>query len=340
MATLRNYDAVIHDGGFINEIKQVTEKAVDLKYPWWIDNTPTSKELMAFAEHVRDELEKIMVGHKVKFIPYRTNWCSGNGLSSYDSTADEMQISLHLITEYSVFVDNMPFDLGRIGYLDHSTGKTQSKLSYGVYSRRIKNSKYNSSRDQYHMLMSYDVSKAITNALKFLIPFTPKELAKAYYQPMVTQIIKHKDEAIGDLQLLINPIMSGTSMLIDELLHLIKQNVNFKNSEFREIADKIEEVHKEAKRRKERKVRAVFVRIRPEAYLGETFVDIVSVDDAGKKFDFDANIASSVTCKIDGMPEDIANKVSVLRILNDGQHVPEIGMKISDTTYWVELEVA
>jgi hypothetical protein len=40
----------------------------------------------------------------------------------------------------------------------------------------------------------------------------------------------------------------------------------------------------------------------------------------------------------DELPEEIAGRVSVLNILEEGQYVARVGQKIDETTFWIEKD--
>jgi hypothetical protein len=42
------------------------------------------------------------------------------------------------------------------------------------------------------------------------------------------------------------------------------------------------------------------------------------------------------TFKMEDLPEDIAEKVATLGMVDKGHYVEDVGMKVSDTTFWID----
>jgi hypothetical protein len=110
--------------------------------------------------------------------------------------------------------------------------------------------------------------------------------------------------------------------------------VSFKTETFRQVADVIEELMTDATTEQKRKVQCVFVRFRK---IGDDmYADIQEADDVRGNSTRLMSNNPTVTHAMSELPEDIMSSISVLNILNDGQYVAKVGMRIDDLTFWIE----
>jgi hypothetical protein len=239
------------------------------------------------------------------------------------------------VTEFAVYMDDYPFAFGQINFGNNAVKGDGD--TYGVYSRKIQNAKYGTHRDQYHMQMTVDLKKAVKLALTYLVPFTHKELAKAHYEDLHVHVARHKEKADNLLGSVASPIRGNNMALLAEIQHLMKQGIEFKTPEFKEVAGKIDEVVDNYHKELARKISAQFVRFRQ---VGEdTYADVQEVQGVrDTRWVERAHFTSDVptTYHINELPADISGQVSVLNILADEQYVPYVGQKIDDKTFWIE----
>ena len=62
----------------------------------------------------------------------------------------------------------------------------------------------------------------------------------------------------------------------------------------------------------------------------------VTVENIRNKNDFDVRGLPTTTYELSELPEFMTSKISVLQILEDGNHVDGVGMKVNPTLFWVE----
>ena len=240
------------------------------------------------------------------------------------------------VEEFAVYMDEYPFALGQINFCSNGV-KDSGKDTYGVYSRKIQNAKYATHRDQHRMQMTVDIKKAVKLALTYLVPFTHRELATAYYEDMHCNVVRVNETAERNLALVARSIHNNNMALVAEIQALMKQGIEFKTPEFREVASKIDEVVDNYNKEKMRKVSAQFIRFRQ---VGEdTYADVQEVQGVrDNRWAERAHFTSDVptTYHMNELPADIAGQVSVLNILADEQYVPYVGQKVDDRTFWIE----
>jgi hypothetical protein len=316
MATLRNMKTLLKDTNYNDRLQRAIADSTDANWQVWYGIYPVPQQVKELMEKLTSAMPNIQV-HPSNLLRHEHE-----GKTAY------------LVNEFSIYMDEYPFDFGRIGYRDYTTGKKNDENIYGIYSRKIHNAKYGTGRDQFHMVMTASVDKAVKMGMKYLVPYTHSELARAHYKSIVGNASQSNTDALGELAKTINPISGARSeLLIQELLHLIHQKATFKSAEFNEVLANLEGAYNRMKEEQARVVDAQFVRFRKVG--GDMYVDVMTAQDV-RRNDFKASLGDIMTYKMDELPEDLLGSISVLNILEDGQYVTRVGQKVDDTTFWIE----
>ena len=296
-------------------ITNIHAQAVGVGHTEFLAGAPVSKELLGFAQ----ALQKAMP--KVKFFPHTFNLFTDR--------------KIHVCNEMFVYMDDFPCDLGRISWADN--GVQSGEHTYGVYSRKIQNAKYALHRDQHHMVMTSDLEKAVKNARKHLVPYTTRELAQVFYEPLHEKVSRVLDIVKSKAHEGARDIVNNRMAILQEIEFLKKQGVQFVTPEFRELSEKVEQLLGDYREQEARKVSAVFVRFKQ---VGDTtYADLQEVHNVREiRWDVKMNTtdAQAISCPADELPQDIAGQIAVLNILENEGYVSGVGMKIDDKTYWVE----
>ena len=243
--------------------------------------------------------------------------------------------NLRVYSEFAVYLEEFPFDIGRINYRDNGARKKDVK-SYGVYSRKITNAKYAYHRDQHHMVTATDIKKALKNVSKYFVPYSTKELAQACYDPIRENVAKAGNSLTREVRTKADPIVHDHHAVMQEIYWLKKRGVEFSSPKFREVAEGIEELMERYQAEEERSVGAIFVRFYEVS--GQTYFSTQHAIDIKKHH---SSLCPTAEDRIEGkpvdeIPEDIMGAVSVLSILNNGQYVANVGMKINEKHFWIE----
>jgi hypothetical protein len=328
MSKLARINKVIADASHQEKLNFVAEEAKGLGHKVFFNGVPVEQELLEFAQGVQKAMPK------VKFYPNTFEYKNvpindENGV--YQTTR-----SMRVCDEMFVYMDDFPFDMGRISWCDNAVGKS-GENTYAVYSRKISNAKYATHRDQHYMIMTKDMDKAVKNARKHLVPYTTRELAQAFYEPIHNQVSKVLEHAKGRMYNGAREVSHAHMSILQEIRFLKKQGVEFTTPEFRELAGKVDQLVEDYEEQEKRKVSALFVRFRQ---VGDsTYADLQEVLDV-RDIRWDAKMnttgAQAVSYVLDELPQDIAGQIAVLNILEDDGYVANVGMKIDDSTYWVE----
>ncbi len=297
-----------------------TAKEVNWKY--WLDDIPVSVNLMNFATAVKDVMPNLT------FLPIDTGHVEhGNETQSART--------IRVYNELCLCMEGNPFDLGRINFKDNSVGKGTKESTFGVYSRKIQNAKYGTHRSQFNMIMSSDVAKAVKNVSKYVVPYSAKELAQAFYDPMarnVTNILQGIESKARDH---VGQLRHDWGSMLTEIRSLKAKGVEFITPEFKRVAETVDDVYGAYEAEKARKVSALFVRFHK---IGEeTYVTLQEACDIrGNYHDIQLGVNTNTAIPVSELPEEIVGSVSVLNILNNEQYVANVGMKLDSNHYWIE----
>lgn len=307
-------------------IERSNERVADGTWQHTFQGVGVPEEVKNFLTELQSAMPNI------KFMPFDDNYVQ---VKCLDENGVMQTKSFALMTHWLVCMDDCPFNLGYVGYADHSAGRSKSgELTYGINSRKINNSKYHSGRDQHHMVMTKDLNKAIKLAKTYLLPYTTQELAKITYDGIhdKARTVLHRVER--EMRDTVDPLRNA-SVMIAELMHLIKHGAQFATAEFKKVASEIEVKVEAFKEQEQRKVDAYFVRI---YNIGEdTYADLQEASNIRHNpFAHKAITSNSLTHKMSELPEDIAHAVASLSILEKNQYVDGVGMKIDERHFWVE----
>ncbi len=320
MAKLRRVNGMLSDKNLTEKVDRAKETSKKASWVHWYDGYPVPEQMIEFLKLLKQQMPRINI------YPYNLI------RTDLEYHEDDVRGVAYIFDEFSILMDGYPFDLGRVGFKDYSAKGGDN--SYGVYSRKISNTKFAQHRDQHNMVMSSDAKKAVKNASKYIVPYTNVELAKAYYSDIQSNVVDVHNKAQGRMYQLSRDISNDRNAILAEVLHLKKMGVSFKTEVFQKVADVIEEFMSEAMAEQKRKVQCVFVRFRK---IGDdTYADIQEADDVRNNSVKLVPSSPTVTYAMSELPEDIVGSISVLNILNDGQYVAKVGMKIDDLTFWVE----
>ena len=235
-----------------------------------------------------------------------------------------------------VYMPEDHFALGRIGY-GVFTCNGGGERTYTVHTRTITNAKYNTHAKQYRMKSSTSLSAAVKNARRYLRRYDPVESAHTALADLRDGISSVRDSlrskvAQVERELLGSAILSygkQKPLLLDEIMYLFDAGHTFstpglmeKVAEYRELTaehDSVKSVQN-----------TTFVQIRQ--VRGRQRTDVVPVSNL---FSWEADYDEPQTY-YDSLPEDIAERVAVLSMVNDDTYVHGVGFKVEDGMYYVD----
>lgn len=304
---------------------QNAKKAFDAGWKAEFMGMPVPHDLKDFLTEVSQAMPNL------KFMPYDDNTVE----DAYIEDGQHKTVRCQVMTEFIVYTDDAPLEIGRLSFQDNSARRSGKELTYGIYSRKISNPKFSHGRDQHNMVMSKDLKKAVKHAKTYLTPYSTRELAEAFYEPMSDNSQNSLNHAKRQLFDTLDPVRNNNKLIVAELLNLMSQGATFVTREFQEVAktlkDRVEIYHEQERRQ----VDALFVRV---YNIGEDpYADVqVAYNVRQNSFARKALDNQTMTYKMSELPEDIAHAVASLSILNNKQYVTHVGMKIDERHFWVE----
>lgn len=306
---------------------KLAQRATEAGWTNFFESVPCVFDVKEFAEEIR----KVMPS--VKFLPIDTDYVQ---IPVHDADGNyQTTNSIRVFNEYAVYLDEFPFDIGRINFKDNGARKNNA-YTYGIYSRKITNAKYAYHRDQHHMVTATDLKKAMKKVSQYFMPYSTKELAQAFYEPMKDSINQAGLALTRELRSKVDPIVHNHEEIVTEIAYLKSQGVQFKSPKFREIAENLGDVIERYDAESNRNTGAIFVRFYKVG--GETYFSTQQAIEMKKHHH---QLQGTEEGKIEGkpvseIPEDVMGAVSVLSILNDRQYVTNVGMKLDSNHFWIE----
>jgi hypothetical protein len=301
------------------DVVEAATQAKELDYAYFLNGVPCVKEVKEFGE------ELLKLNPTLKFAP------TGNRDVTMITDVDGQKrlIKYH---RFYVYMDDCPYMLGEIGYGDYSV-RGSSGDTFMVKSRKIINAKFSEWREQQNMIMAKDMKKAIKTALKYLMPYTTKDIAEVSFSKFSSEVTTASDQAKTKLYRELREL-SG-NVLCEELRHLLKQGASFKTNEFQNFAVRADELFGELDDESKRDVNAQFVYVYDGG--GRMYADVINTLDPRNEGILKTNkIVQTHTYRMEELPSDIVEKVSVLNILTDDQYVARVGLRVSANTFWIE----
>jgi hypothetical protein len=284
----------------------------------FIDDIPVSPRLANFCNEVRAANPRIKFG--IRRNCTHQMFASGSG-QGYCTAYHEVW----------AYLPEQPYALMRLGYKDYTTSSTSSgESAYGVYSRLVQNRKYNARNEQHCMLMSNDLARAIKNARAVMRPYAPQEVVRVKLHDFVSGVQSETSGINSEVSNAASNVR-GDSNLMKELVHLCQSGYAFVSTD---LKDKIETY-----------IRA---RIQRDEHVSKVrhgwFVTVLTRQDT-QHFDviemFDVHKHQPVlhdpqTYTAETLPEEIAGKMAVLTMVDVGNRVADVGMRATETTFYVE----
>lgn len=206
-------------------------------------------------------------------------------------------------------------EVGAVGSVSWEWGSRTDK-EYKIKSRLIDNDRFGHwNRDERKAKRTKDVKKAVKAILEFVKPYMWQELMMEERSNAQRASSKWKDESDG-IQYRFKPEVKE---MVEELKNLMEQKVIFKTEAFKNMLQKIPE-WEEMQRRKS---------------IPSKFDSVMFRDDKVIYWTHDG--ALSELASVDALPEKHRNAIALLKLMNDEQHLPEVGYKGKHQKYFVYI---
>ena len=199
-----------------------------------------------------------------------------------------------------------------------------------VQSRLIANQRYKHGSTDFYTKESKSIDKALKTMLDFVRPFSLDEVRRESVQDFTNSVDKWVHAAKKEYN---NVKIESRKEIVEEMLHLKSLGVQFKTSAFRKLAEEVEGIYAEYKRRTEAKFRAYHVVFTPNVICvtaGELSKN--SCDD----FTFKSGDATLKAYQaVETLPENILSSVGLLKMVNMGESVDEVGIRVNENEFYI-----
>jgi uncharacterized protein YoxC len=311
-----NKDTADYIERFNTRISTTTDEAHELfnKGTRVIDDMPVSKKLGEFCQAI------LKVNRHVKFGVAKS--IKGEFIHGTNRQA---------LAEVWVYMPEHEYAMMRVGYADYAVkGSMDSK--FGVYSRLLQNNKFDSQRDQYYMVTSDDIDRIMKTVKKVMRPYSPHETANVVFEPYQGKVHSNVWRATSEAREAKDATI-GLNDLRNELFALYDLGYEFASETLKDKVGKWKKAVTEMAEAENKKRDAYFVSV---ILRGEELLcNVMTVNDVRKIHKINEASMSQVF-KMDDLPEDIAEKVATLGMVDKGHYVEDVGMKVSDTTFWID----
>lgn len=236
----------------------------------------------------------------------------GNFLTTWNTSAPKLK--------------QMAFKDPRFPQIDQFVGKvTFEDGEWVIESRRISNQKYKRNTPDFNKKKTGDITKAVKIAVDNVVPF-------AYYEVMlrsdhlINRVIKSWREEGSGYSNIFNDLKYKS--IYQEVKRLKDMGIAFVTPEFQRIATEGLDLYELDQIRKSKPVRKFHVLFMDHGRIAVTAQD---VDKSGYN---EGVQASKVYDAFEQLPEEIASNVAMLKMLNDGDKILGVGLRVSANEFY------
>jgi hypothetical protein len=211
------------------------------------------------------------------------------------------------------------YAMARIGYADYSVGDT-ALFKFMVESRTIKNEKYKDSRDEYHMVLTDTLDRAVKNASKHMRRYSPLEVATISYDKLRLPKIEAGSNLYGAKRAVMDHPQLKT-----ELFHLLDLGYSFLSTDLQGMVTNWRKTEAMSMAKP-----CYFITVRLQS--DDMMCDVVRLHSYE---DIKQGVDPAVVYKMEELPEELAGRVAVLSMFEDNHYVRSIGLRVNSSTFWV-----
>ena len=293
-----------------NAIRTLTEQS-DLNFPAVVvDNLPMTPQCAAFVNQLRGAMPNLKVGL------YQ--------LGDVDHHAR--------VNGVAVYREDDTYAIGRIGFRDVAVSST--KMHYFVYSRKISNSKLYPSRWQYYIKSSEKMESVLKQAKKYLIPYTPVELADISIDEFTKDVRKERSDKHSSMRSKFRSmVIDDETLVINEFKRLVESGYQFLNPKFAEKVANYLAAEGAYVQEAEKRLDAYFMNVGSESTEVVQYENMVTSD---SMYCDTPKPKETVVIKTDDIPYDLQLKIASLQVAEPMHYIEGLGMRVGDRTFWVQ----
>ena len=248
-----------------------------------------------------------------------------------------------------VFMEGEYMCMGWIGYGDYLKYSTPDNYSYVVYSRHIKNRKYDGYQsEQYYMAQSINESTAIKNCKRYLRNYNTVEMADIQLRDVKQGAIKTVREIDEEARNALENVFQfakyrpDNSNMFKAMRHILNSGIELPDKTFQDELVKAYEKYDNYLIHKTKRVNMLYIKVYER--LGKRTFDVIDLGGVATGKDEDASLhyhtlknKDVVKYDDDTLSEYIVGKISVLSMVDPDTYVDDVGFrsKIENTFYVV-----
>ena len=239
---------------------------------------------------------------------------------------------LRAVTGLYVYYKGDRYAMAEIKYGQVGVTETENDR-FAVFSRKVCNEKFSSSRDQYYRAASVDLSKAVKNFKRYAIPYAPYEIAQMSLTRAASASYAAKVRPQRAMRDLTRELFEESSFWADTL-RLYDSGHRFSSPKVNELFQKMSEAKREGMERSGRAVHMCAVEARDDGRFSLT--KVLDMDDNTPYKSLPATSPHVVTQE--QLPEAMQHKLALLSMVDDGAYVDEVGIRVNDWMYWIHID--
>lgn len=321
----------IHTNKIVNYTNRRAEESVG-KLPF------TSAEPHQVMQEVQEMSPGVWINKKLaNFLVLLRNQIRGVEFGVTSDCSTQWLFGDRVFKEVWAYLPNQPYALGRVGHGDPSVDRDSDKEAYWVYSRTIFNAKYAAHRDQYNMVTTKDMFKAVKEAKKSLRAYSPHECALVTARDF-THAVENEVNTVNNAVSSTKYKVTDSPDLYRELQHILELSdhgqYQFLSDDLKAKVQAWKQATDEWAVEKVRSIPSCFVHV--NVIRDKQRFDVVECADAKQVSKCLRDNSSTNYYYEEDLPTELMGKLSVLSLLEGGQYSKGVGLRISDTMFWVE----
>ena len=275
------------------------EACVENKHEHWIGDIPVHPELLKFFKAFKVKRYNI-----IPCVDFNASSMQSSGSGKYYQAYREIGI---------MYPDVDKFRSGSIS-IEHNS---KSVVEFSVRSEDINNDKYSVGSLGYNTRKSKAMIKALKVALKHLTAPDYEDIEARCNGALHSGIEKLREPA---REMLYKKLSIGPNTLMQEIQNMITLGYVPTTASFKAAVDLLATEGAELRRMENYKPRVCFVWVR----------------DSSLSYKFTDDHSDPIVCtSMDQVPELVRNKLAVLQIAQASEAIADVGVRVSDKTYWV-----
>jgi hypothetical protein len=211
----------------------------------------------------------------------------------------------------------------QVGFLYYAgvDGRSE-KPAYTIHSRLIQNDRYASYNDDYHTRTTTDLNKMLKYLKEYIKPFTALEIADRTKNISQSKLSSWIDKPDYDCSVGFRNV--GSAEIIKIFVKLKELGIPEANESHARINREVVPAYLEGLERRNLSLARTHVFVNPDHT-----VQLTHAEEKPPRLD--------VYDSMESVPHEIQQQVAMLQLCQTGQYLGNVGIKMSDSEYWVDF---